>query len=91
MRRACHRSEVLAWSERDDGLALGGEELACNLGDLLQSFRRILVPEMNQGQLVTLLRSEYLVPAKGLSKVTGKPFTVAELDAAIATALEAAP
>ena len=46
---------------------------------------------MNQGQLVTLLRSEYLVPAKGLSKVTGQPFTVAELDAAIATALEAAP
>jgi 2-oxoglutarate ferredoxin oxidoreductase subunit alpha len=61
-----------------------------NLDDLLQSFERILVPEMNQGQLVTLLRSEYLVPAKGLSKVTGKPFTVAELEAAIATALEAA-
>ena len=60
-----------------------------NLGQLLRSFPRILVPEMNQGQLVTLLRSEYLVPAKGLSKVTGKPFTVAELDAAIAAALEA--
>ena len=51
-----------------------------NLGELLRSFPRILVPEMNQGQLVTLLRSEYLVPAKGLSKVTGRPFTVAELD-----------
>ena len=60
-----------------------------NLGELLRSFPRILVPEMNQGQLVTLLRSEYLVPAKGLSKVTGRPFTVAELDAAIAAALEA--
>jgi 2-oxoglutarate ferredoxin oxidoreductase subunit alpha len=59
------------------------------LGDLLRSFEHILVPEMNQGQLVTLLRSEYLVPAKGLSKVTGKPFAVAELDAAIASALEA--
>ena len=35
---------------------------------------------MNQGQLVTLLRSEYLVPAEGLSKVTGQPFTIAELD-----------
>ena len=46
---------------------------------------------MNQGQLVTLLRSEYLVPAKGLSKVTGRPFTIAELDAAIDAALEAAP
>ncbi|MEK0083885.1 2-oxoacid:acceptor oxidoreductase subunit alpha [Benzoatithermus flavus] len=60
-----------------------------NLGDLLQSFGRIVVPEMNKGQLVTLLRSEYLVPAKGLSKVTGKPFTIAELEAAIAAELEA--
>ena len=60
-----------------------------NLGPLLRSFRRVLVPEMNQGQLVTLLRSEYLVPAQRLSKVTGRPFTVAELDAAIRSALEA--
>ncbi|MFZ1429335.1 MAG: 2-oxoacid:acceptor oxidoreductase subunit alpha [Geminicoccaceae bacterium] len=60
-----------------------------NLGQLLGTFERIIVPEMNHGQLVTLLRSEYLVPAKGLSKVTGKPFTVAELDAAIEAALEA--
>jgi 2-oxoglutarate ferredoxin oxidoreductase subunit alpha len=60
-----------------------------NLGELLRSFGRIIVPEMNKGQLVTLLRSEHLVPAQGLSKVTGKPFTVAELDAAIAAALEA--
>ena len=58
---------------------------------LLRSFPRILVPEMNQGQLVTLLRTEYLVPAKGLSKVTGRPFTIAELGAAIDAALEAAP
>ncbi len=60
-----------------------------NLGQLLGSFERIVVPEMNHGQLVTVLRSEYLVPARGLSKVTGKPFTVAELDAAIEEALEA--
>jgi 2-oxoglutarate ferredoxin oxidoreductase subunit alpha len=62
-----------------------------NLGDLLRSFPRLLVPEMNQGQLVTLLRSEYLVPARGLSKVTGRPFTIAELAAAIDAALEARP
>ncbi len=62
-----------------------------NLGELLRSFPRILVPEMNQGQLVTLLRSEYLVPAKGLSKVTGRPFAIAELAAAIDAALEARP
>ncbi len=63
--------------------------LPTNLGQLLRSFERIVVPEMNHGQLVTVLRSEYLVPARGLSKVTGKPFTVAELDAAIEAALEA--
>jgi 2-oxoglutarate ferredoxin oxidoreductase subunit alpha len=58
------------------------------LGDLLRSFGRVLVPEMNKGQLVTLLRSEHLVPAEGLSKVTGKPFTIAELEGAIAGVLE---
>ena len=61
-----------------------------NLGELLRSFRRILVPEMNKGQLVTLLRSEYLVPARGLSKVTGRPFTISELGEAIDAALEGA-
>jgi 2-oxoglutarate ferredoxin oxidoreductase subunit alpha len=60
-----------------------------NLGDLLRGFERVLVPEMNQGQLVTLLRSTWLIPAEGLSKVTGKPFMVAELEAAIRGVLEA--
>jgi len=60
-----------------------------NLGDLLRGYDRILVPEMNQGQLVAMLRSTFLVPAEGLSKVTGKPFMVAELEAAIRGALEA--
>jgi 2-oxoglutarate ferredoxin oxidoreductase subunit alpha len=63
--------------------------LPANLGELLRGYARILVPEMNKGQLVTLLRSEYLVPAQGLSKVTGKPFTIAELGQAIMTILEA--
>lgn len=60
-----------------------------NLGALLEGYRRILVPEMNKGQLATLLRSQYLVPAEPLTKVTGKPFTIAELEAAIARILEA--
>lgn len=60
-----------------------------NLGDLLRGYDRILVPEMNTGQLVTILRSTFLLPAKGLSKVTGKPFMVTELEAAIRAALEA--
>ena len=58
-----------------------------NLGPLLASFGRVLVPEMNKGQLLALLRSEYLVPARGLSKVTGKPFTIAEIEAAVLAAL----
>jgi len=54
-----------------------------NLGELLQRFGRILVPELNTGQLVHLLRAAYLVPAERLSKVAGKPFKVAEIVDAI--------
>jgi 2-oxoglutarate ferredoxin oxidoreductase subunit alpha len=59
-----------------------------NLGDLLRGFDRILVPEMNNGQLVTILRSTFLLPAEGLSKVTGQPFKVSELEPAIRAAAE---
>jgi 2-oxoglutarate ferredoxin oxidoreductase subunit alpha len=59
-----------------------------NLGDLLRRFDRVLVPEMNNGQLVTVLRAEYLVPAEKLAKVTGKPFKISELAAAIRARLE---
>lgn len=59
-----------------------------NLGDLLGGFESVLVPEMNAGQLVTMLRSTYLIPARGLSKVTGKPFKVRELMDAIRAALK---
>src|SRR5216117_310402 len=54
-----------------------------NLGDLLKRFDRVLVPEMNSGQLVQLLRAAYLLPAEGLNKVEGKPFKVAEIVQAI--------
>jgi 2-oxoglutarate ferredoxin oxidoreductase subunit alpha len=59
-----------------------------NLGDLLKRFSRIVVPEMNTGQLVTVLRAEYLVPAEKLNKVTGKPFKITELAAALRARLE---
>ena len=59
-----------------------------NLGDLLRGFERILVPEMNNGQLVTILRSTFLLPAEGLSKVTGQPFKVSDLEPAIRAAAE---
>ncbi len=62
-----------------------------NLGALLAGFRQVLVPEMNAGQLVTMLRSTFLVPAEGLNKVTGKPFKVGEITAAIRSRLEAQP
>ncbi len=62
-----------------------------NLGDLLAGFGRILVPEMNRGQLNSLLRSTYLVPAESLSKVTGKPFRIAEIEAAARAQLGARP
>ena len=54
-----------------------------NLGDLLKRYDRVIVPEMNNGQLVKLLRAEYLVPAESLPKVTGKPFRVTEIAQAI--------
>ncbi len=50
-----------------------------NLGKVLSRFQRILVPEMNLGQLVFLLRARFLVDARGVNKVQGKPFQVSEL------------
>ncbi|QUT07404.1 2-oxoacid:acceptor oxidoreductase subunit alpha [Sphingobium phenoxybenzoativorans] len=54
-----------------------------NLGDLLKSYEKVLVPEMNTGQLKTVLRDQYLVDAKPLNKVSGQPFRIAEIEAAI--------
>ncbi len=53
--------------------------LPANLGDLLASFKTVLVPELNTGQLRMLLRAKYLVDCIGINKVKGKPFSVAEL------------
>jgi 2-oxoglutarate ferredoxin oxidoreductase subunit alpha len=59
-----------------------------NLGAVLARFPRLLVPELNTGQLLTLLRARYLVPAVGLNKVAGRPFRVAEIADAIRARLE---
>ena len=59
-----------------------------NLGDLLAGFEQVLVPEMNTGQLVTLLRSQFLVDAQILSKVSGQPFKISEIKLAIRERLE---
>jgi len=58
------------------------------LGDLMKGFGRILVPELNLGQLVRVLRAEYVVDAVPLNKVQGKPFKVSEITAAIEALLE---
>jgi 2-oxoglutarate ferredoxin oxidoreductase subunit alpha len=49
------------------------------LGELLKSFDNVLVPELNQGQFLMLIRSNYLVDAKPLSKTRGQPFTISEI------------
>jgi len=61
--------------------------MPANLGDLLKGYDKIIVPEMNTGQLKTVLRDQYLVDAKPLNKVSGQPFTIAEIEAAIEAAL----
>jgi 2-oxoglutarate ferredoxin oxidoreductase subunit alpha len=58
-----------------------------NFGDLLRSYDRIIVPEMNTGQLKTLLRDQYLVDARPVNKVSGQPFKISEIEAAIEEAL----
>ena len=51
-----------------------------NMSVLLKGFEHILVPEMNMGQLKTLLRDQFLVDARPLSKVAGHPFRIAEIE-----------
>jgi len=53
------------------------------LGDILRSFNSVLVPELNNGQLVKLLRAEYLVDAESLPRVTGQPFRIGGLIEAV--------
>ena len=54
-----------------------------NLGELLGNFEKIMVPEMNTGQFINLIRAEYLIDADGLNKVAGQPFKIGEILAAI--------
>jgi 2-oxoglutarate ferredoxin oxidoreductase subunit alpha len=58
-----------------------------NLGALLRSYERIIVPEMNTGQLKTVLRDQYLVDARPVTKTSGQPFKIAEIETAIEEAL----
>jgi 2-oxoglutarate ferredoxin oxidoreductase subunit alpha len=49
------------------------------LGEVLRNFKKVLVPEMNLGQLSRLLRAEYLVDAISFSKLQGRPFLISEI------------
>src|SRR5499426_1869388 len=74
---------------RADGLPVSGvhlrhlNPLPPNLGELLAGFEKVLVPELNLGQLTHLLRDRYLAPAQVLGKVEGQPFKVSEIRARI--------
>ncbi|HET6324958.1 MAG TPA: 2-oxoglutarate ferredoxin oxidoreductase subunit alpha, partial [Planctomycetaceae bacterium] len=59
-----------------------------NLGKILKRYEKILVPELNRGQLRFLLRNDFLVDAQGLNKIQGKPFLISEVADAIRTILE---
>jgi 2-oxoglutarate ferredoxin oxidoreductase subunit alpha len=63
--------------------------LPANLGDLLRAYPRVLVPEMNSGQLAHLLRAEYLVGVRSFTRVEGRPLFAAEVEQAILEALPA--
>jgi 2-oxoglutarate ferredoxin oxidoreductase subunit alpha len=59
-----------------------------NLGEVVHRYHKVLIPEMNLGQLIKLIRAEYLVDAKGYTKVQGLPFRTDELEAAIGALLD---
>jgi 2-oxoglutarate ferredoxin oxidoreductase subunit alpha len=71
---------------RADGLKVASAHLRYlnpmprNTGEVLKRYKKVLVPELNRGQLRLLLRATYLVDAVGLNKVQGRPFLVSEIE-----------
>ncbi len=62
--------------------------LPADLGAILGRFKKVLVPEMNLGQLCDILRARFVIPAIPLSKVKGQPFTITEIADAIENTLK---
>ena len=62
--------------------------LPANLGDVLRGYRRVVVPEMNLGQLAMMLRAKYLVDAQSYTKVAGLPFQAEELAGVLTDAVK---
>ena len=59
------------------------EPLPVNTGEVVRAFPKVLVPELNTGQLLSLLRDKFLVDAIGYNKVEGLPILAEELEQAI--------
>jgi 2-oxoglutarate ferredoxin oxidoreductase subunit alpha len=76
-------------AQRDKGRRVGHVHLRHlnpfprNLGEVLKRYKKVVVPEMNMGQLVWMLRAQYLVDAEGFNKIQGKPFKQSEIEAKI--------
>lgn len=60
-----------------------------NTAEVFKKFKKFLIPELNSGQLLMLLRAQFLIPAQGYNKVQGRPFLVSELEEAIDKILQA--
>jgi 2-oxoglutarate ferredoxin oxidoreductase subunit alpha len=54
-----------------------------DLAEVMSGFKHVVVPELNMGQLLKVLRAKYLVPAKGINKIKGQPFKVSEIVAGV--------
>jgi 2-oxoglutarate ferredoxin oxidoreductase subunit alpha len=84
-------------AQRDKGRRIGHihlrhlNPLPKNLGEMLKRYKKVLVPEMNMGQLLLWLRAKYLVDAVGFNKIQGKPFRQSELEAKIEEVLGLRP
>ncbi|MBA3232927.1 MAG: 2-oxoglutarate ferredoxin oxidoreductase subunit alpha, partial [Propionibacteriales bacterium] len=59
-----------------------------NLGEVLRRYEKVVVPEMNLGQLALLLRAKYLIDAVGYNQVRGQPFTASELEDVLLTTVK---
>ncbi len=84
-------------AQREKGRSIGHvhlrhlNPLPRNLGDVIKRFKKVLVPEMNMGQLLMILRAKYLVDAQGYNKIQGKPFKTSEIENKIEQMLGFAP
>jgi 2-oxoglutarate ferredoxin oxidoreductase subunit alpha len=82
-------------TQREKGLRVGHvhlrhlNPLPRNLGEVLKRYRKVVVPEMNMGQLSRLVRAEFLTPTTSLKKVQGLPFSATEIENKILEMLDA--